>query len=109
MRKVTRQVVTAFINQKSLKVGNTETDGQHLYLHGNLIAVWSDSGEIVGSLAGWNTPTTRERLNGLCELIGSNARFYQKSGEPRFRDYTGDTRIDPKAWFYLGGARNQAN
>lgn len=39
--------------------------GIYLKLHDNTIAVKLDDGTIQVSLAGWNTKTTRERLNGI--------------------------------------------
>ena len=35
MRKVTEQIKQAFEQGKSKKVGNTETDGTSVFLHGN--------------------------------------------------------------------------
>ena len=78
MRDVTRHVVTAFINGRRASRGNTSTDGRRMYLHGNLIAERLADGSIWGTLAGWSTATTRERLNGLCLLLHSPVRFYQR-------------------------------
>lgn len=69
MRKITQQAVNAFNENRNFKSGNTEVKVQYpaatyLYLHGNLIAKKVDRAISV-SIAGWNTPTTRERLNGL--------------------------------------------
>ena len=80
MRKITQKIATAFINGESLKIKNTETDGQSVWLHGNEIARKTDNGLEV-TLAGWNTVTTRERVNGICELWGSNLRFVQRDFE----------------------------
>jgi len=68
MRQVSKSVITAFLKGESKTVGNTRTDGLHLFLHGNLIAYKSEDGFLSTSLAGWNTPTTRERLNSLLFL-----------------------------------------
>ena len=65
MRKVTEQIKTAFENGESLKVGNTRTDGTSVFLHGNEIIRRDISGIVFATLAGWNTPTTRERVNGI--------------------------------------------
>ena len=64
-RKVTTEVVSAFLASRSRTVSNTSTDGSTLYLHGNAIAQRREDGVVWVTLAGWNTPTTRERLNGL--------------------------------------------
>ena len=65
MRKVTRETVYAFLRRESLKMSNTHTDGTTLYLHDNAIARFDDKGQLWITTAGWNTVTTRERLNGL--------------------------------------------
>jgi len=65
MRSVTKKIKDAFDNQKSRKIGNTETDGQTVWLHGNAIVKRDGKGRVGVSLAGWNTPTTRERVNGI--------------------------------------------
>ena len=65
MRKVTKQIKEAFEQGKSLKVGNTRTDGKSVFLHGNEIVRRDASGLVFATLAGWNTPTTRERVNGI--------------------------------------------
>lgn len=64
MRKVTKTVCGAFMRREAVKCGNTHTDGTRLFLHGNKIAEWMD-GQVWISSAGWNTPTTKDRLNGL--------------------------------------------
>ena len=64
MRKITREAVDHFNNGTSYRNGNTTVAKGIYMLHGNIIAEkWE--GDIYISLAGWNTNTTRERLNGL--------------------------------------------
>ena len=77
MRKVTQQIKQAFEQGKSLKVGNTRTDGQTVWLHGNAIVKRDPDGLVRWSLAGWNSPTTRERVNGI-----ANAGVHQVKFEP---------------------------
>lgn len=68
MRKITKQAVTAFFTRKPFKRDNTEVRNElgytWLILHGNKIAQ-RNNGILCVSTGGWNTPTTRERLNGL--------------------------------------------
>lgn len=94
MRKVTEQIADAFHAQKSLKVGNTRTDGQGVYLHGNKIVERRADGTIWATLAGWETPTTRERLNGI-----SNARWSQSKGS-QYLSTVGE--IDSREWYQVG-------
>jgi len=77
MRKITQKIANAFANGESLKIKNTETDGQSVWLHGNEIARMTDNGLEV-SLAGWPTVTTRERVNGICQALGKNLRIVQR-------------------------------
>jgi hypothetical protein len=68
MRKITTEAVEAFMNGKNYKNGNTSVNSLMGYseykLHGNLIAFKTPE-KLEVSLACWNTPTTRERLNGI--------------------------------------------
>lgn len=64
MRKITKEIVTAFMNHETRRIGNSSTNGTVIYLHGNKIAVHVKGG-IEVTTAGWNTPTTLERLNGI--------------------------------------------
>lgn len=77
MRKVTQRIKEAFEQGNSLKVDNTRTDGQTVWLHGNAIVKRDPDGLVRWSLAGWNTPTTRERVNGI-----ANAGVHQVKFEP---------------------------
>ena len=69
MRKITQQAVNAFKQSKNFKSGATEVHqrigGTELVLHGHIIARNIDGEGLSINLCGWNTPTTRERLNGL--------------------------------------------
>ena len=63
MRKVTEQIKQAFFERKAKTIGNTHTDGESVWLHGNEIIKRDSSGLIFWTLAGWNTPTTRVYRN----------------------------------------------
>ena len=70
MRKITQDAVNAFENNINYKSGNTQIVGGQYFLHGNKIAEYSSlfndgNRDIDITLAGYNTDTTRERLNGL--------------------------------------------
>ena len=67
MRQVTEQVIQAFLNSENKSVGNTSTDGQSLWLHGNKIARKTDEGIEINN-CGYKTNVTKERLNGLLQL-----------------------------------------
>lgn len=90
MRKVTQRIKQAFEQGTSLKVDNTRTDGQTVWLHGNAIVKRDPDGLVRWSLAGWNTSTTRERVNGI-----ANAGVHQVKFEPILNGQV----IDSFDWF----------
>jgi len=88
MRKETKLIVTAFLAGKAASAARTKTNGTTLFLHDNPIAWHEKDGTIAMTLAGWPTPTTRERLNGLCELAIGKRPFGQEHHDQRFNgDY----------------------
>lgn len=83
MRKVTSEIVKAWARGDSLTVGNTSTDGDAIWLHGNVIAWKTGDDDLIAlTLHGWNTVTTRERLNGILNFYGIGYRFAQRNWEP---------------------------
>lgn len=64
MRKVTEEIVNAFLKGKTKRISNSYTDGDRLYLHGNCIAKKHINGLLISN-AGWRSRTTRERLNAI--------------------------------------------
>jgi hypothetical protein len=93
MRKITEQAVSAFLSGRPFHQANMvcqpETDGRvFMYLHGNRIACRYADGTIKGTLAGWPTVTTRDRLNGLARAVDGvgvyqrNHEQYTDTGEP---------------------------
>jgi len=51
-------------------------------LHGHDVACWYYSEQSLGvTLAGYNTVTTRERVNAVLDLAGSSCRIVQRKGE----------------------------
>ncbi len=90
MRKVTESIKQAFFAKQAKKVGNTETDGKSVWLHGNEIIKRDKSGIVLFTFAGWGSVTTRERLRGIL-----NVDVYQKDHE---QFYNGEKVIDLRAW-----------
>tara|TARA_R100001377_G_scaffold83946_2_gene66436 strand:+ start:2589 stop:2885 length:297 start_codon:yes stop_codon:yes gene_type:complete len=88
MRQITREAIWAFRYGKTFKKGNTSVEisegGTHtLKLHGNTIAQYSNRGELWVTTSGWNTPTTKERLNGIhgVDIIQKNFEWFL-NGKP---------------------------
>lgn len=92
MRKVVEQVVVnGFLKHRAKSLGATVSTGDQLFLHGNLIAEWCQDGECIRwSLAGWNTPTTKSRLNAIPGVYVSNS-----GGHP----FWNGVMIDSRAWY----------
>jgi hypothetical protein len=68
-RKITQESISAFLSKKPFKKSNMEVV-QHasfwkLKLHGNTIATIDPLNVLSISNAGWESNTTKERLNGL--------------------------------------------
>lgn len=84
MRKETQKIAQAFKDGKPLKMARTECTGNMVLLHGNMIAKKHESGDIVLTLAGWPTVTTRERLNGIVQTLGIKGGFSQRKGVQYF-------------------------
>lgn len=76
MRKVTANITNAWKMGSAKKVKNTRTDGERIYLHGNCIAK-RENGSVYISTGGWNTLTTRERLNGIVRSLGLRMSIHQ--------------------------------
>jgi len=89
MRKCTRRISAALYAGRSLKVGNTTTDGTSVFLFGNKII--ERRGNVLWySLAGWPTVTTKERIRGI---VGASVYCY------RGQLYDRDTPIDEYSWY----------
>ena len=77
MRKITQDAIRAFRNGFTFKRDNTEVrildNSRQLRLHGNVIAEMDRTGLLWISSGGWQTNTTKERLNGL-----PNVSIHQK-------------------------------
>ena len=109
MRKITQQAARAFIDGRKFSSGNTtvtvDSEGYIVMsLHGNIIAKrgMMDT-QIQVTLAGWGTPTTRERVNGLLTEYGVSAGFYQRNHLQYYggTDHSANPSIDSTAWVHV--------
>jgi hypothetical protein len=94
MRKITERICNAFLDGKRLTISNTLTEDAAIWLHGNKIAYWLTDEVLQISLAGYNTVTTRERLNGLLTTLGSNWRIAQRDYSPYAINLSANSHID---------------
>jgi hypothetical protein len=79
MRKITQESVDKFLSREPFKKSNMEVDqcyGQYrLKLHSNTIAVLDEFNMLSISNAGWESNTTKERLNGLPHVRINQKKF----------------------------------
>lgn len=93
MRKVTEKAAQALRNGVNMTSGNTyvkrfthDTAMVGLYLHGNRIATYG-LGILTISDCGWQTNTTKERLNGILSVFGIKGHIFQHKGEWLYQDH----------------------
>lgn len=105
--KVGRDAATAFWEGEPFKLGNTRvsiTDRVvSLYLHNSLIAerVLSHTHCLI-TLAGWDTVTTRDRLQAVVTRVG--ARIYRRAGQTYLDDAGSIQEMSPDWWYVAGRA-----
>lgn len=98
MRQVTETVARAFRAGDSKTVSNSSTDGEHFWLHGNCIARKLPGGALQITLAGWPTPTTRERINGILQVFNLPHYVFQKDWVTYLTNADGDMEMDAYDW-----------
>jgi hypothetical protein len=107
MRKITQESVNAFLDGRKFSKGNMTVElwmnEIELRLHGNLIArMDADERNIFVSFAGWNSVTTKERLNGLAKFAFNQKPFYIRNSELFAQSDAGAIRaIDLNSWYSL--------
>ena len=84
MRKIEQQMQTAIRNRTNWSSSNTavsvDNEGNtFVMLHGNLIATIFNNGDMKLSSCGWDTPTTKSRLNAILDTFLHNVRVYQRN------------------------------
>lgn len=87
MRKIEEKMVLAVRNRKNMTEGNTRVENTangaiYVFLHGNMIYEVSPLGVASFGLCGWNTPTTRSRLNALGVGICVKKGVVYHNGKP---------------------------
>lgn len=107
MRLIERKLKNAWDNNQLIEISNSAIRKVHLknyecfdiiglYLFGNLIATKAiTTGVVSWTMAGWNSLTTRSRLNNVLGI-----GVYQVKHVP----WRGDVQVDPSAWYAQGEA-----
>ena len=69
MRKITKESIKAFYNREPFKKSNMIVENKegktYLKVFDNVITILDEVNELFITTSGWNSVTTRERLNGL--------------------------------------------
>lgn len=100
--KVGREAARAFWRGEKFTRGNTRVRVHDrvvtLSLHGSVIAERrTDRDYAQISLAGWNTPTTRDRLNAVVGWLG--ARVFQRDWVPYLSLLGKEKEMDANLWY----------
>ena len=101
MRKITEDSINAFrnkrnFNRQNMSVSyNKSEDTSYMALHGNTIAIYKHfNGELSISNCGWESVTTKERLNGIIDTMTTGVdRIYQKDWTWYLNGNTWDGRL----------------
>ena len=82
MRKIEKQMNSAIVDGRNWSKDNTRVevakDGTFVYLHGHNIATISNEGDIRLSSSGWETFTTKTRLNAILDCFVHNIGIFQR-------------------------------
>ena len=106
MRKIERQMNEAILNRKDFFSSNTSVENYVtetgvreavVKLHGNHIATVGETLQICD--AGWQTVTTKSRLNALCNEFAEGCFVFQKNYEWFLGDVDGNKRSFPTEEF----------
>ena len=86
MRKIETEMQNALRNKVNWSKSNTSVSvdnegNQFVTLHGNCIATISNFGDIKLSSCGWQTVTTKSRLNAILDTFLHGLSVYQKNFE----------------------------
>ena len=101
MRKIEQQMNEAILNRQDFRKDNTEvitiSDCSFVYLHGNHIATVGDTLDICD--AGWQTVTTKSRLNALLNEFAEGCYLFQKNFDWFLGDADGNVLSFPTEEF----------
>ena len=86
MRKIESEMQAAIVERRNWSKSNTSVSVDSLgntfvTLHGNLIATISNNGDMKLSSCGWQTVTTKSRLNAILDCFFHYVRIFQKQFE----------------------------
>jgi len=101
MRKIEREMNNAVKNKIAWSKGNTVTtfdsaiENCFVYLHGNHIATYNYANKELSLYdGGWQSNTTKSRLNALCYELATGFSVFQKNWEWFVSDFQSKTVKD---------------
>jgi hypothetical protein len=108
MRNIDKNSAVALYESKGFRGGNTVVTKEGVWLHGNQIVRIMPEGNLKDStlvqftLCGWDTPTTRARINGVLEIFEGKMSLKKIKGQTYLVDYMDKTQmpIDSDQWYY---------
>ena len=97
MRKIEKNMNSAIWSKKNWAGSNTtvitEDDISTVMLHGNHIATYyHDTKELTLFDGGWQSNTTKSRLNALCAEFATGFSVFQKNWEWFISDFSNDKK-----------------
>jgi hypothetical protein len=119
MRKIEKLMINAINSERAFSADNTLVTIHSIangykfkvFLHGNHIAnvYRSNTFDVIRiefSFAGWQTPTTKSRINALFSLMSGINGCYQKKGKLYFgyANWAVEEQINPNGWHSYDGA-----
>lgn len=97
MRKIEHEMVQAIVDRRDWRKSNTEVeiypDFAEIKLHGHAIAEYWFNKELIINHCGWQTVTTKSRLNAIIQfVVGGTARVFQKNFEWFYKAADGEVK-----------------
>ena len=108
MKNIDKNSAVALYESKGFRGGNTVVTKEGVWLHGNQIVRIMPEGNLKDStlvqftLCGWDTPTTRARINAVLEIFEGKMSLKKIKGQTYLVDYMDKTQmpIDEDQWYY---------
>ena len=108
MRNIDKNCAVALYESKDFKGGNTVVTSEGVWLHGNQIVRIMPEGNLKDStlvqftLCGWDTPTTRARINAVLDVFEGKMSLRKIKGQTHLVDYMDNTQmpIASNQWYY---------
>ena len=109
MRKIENKMIQAIKSKSCFSLDNTRVDYvaseniSEIFLHNNLIAYYKhDDDSMYISSCGWESNTTKSRLNALLDTFFYGVGIFQKNWQWFISDRRDNKTVKQIKWFYDG-------